>query len=50
MAAYSKHKERDPRDTVFKIQRILNGIGLFPVPFVPDTMEDAIGASLLGET
>ena len=31
MAAYSKHKERDPRDTVFKIQSILNDIGLTSV-------------------
>lgn len=31
MATYSKYKDRNPRDTVFEIQRILNGAGLFPV-------------------
>lgn len=28
---YSKHKEREPEETVFEIQRILNGAGLFTV-------------------
>ncbi len=28
---YDKYKERSPQDTVFEIQRILNGIGLFPL-------------------
>ena len=31
MSNYSKFKERKPQDTVFEIQRILNGMGLFPV-------------------
>ena len=31
MSNYSKYKEKKPKDTVFEIQSILNGIGLFPV-------------------
>ena len=31
MSNYSKHKDREPRDTIFEIQRILNNAGLFTV-------------------
>ena len=31
MSNYAKHKERRPEDTVLEVQRILHGLGLFPV-------------------